>query len=69
MAILLPPSRGPVVDGPLDPHVCLPGPGHLHEELPNKVVPKGLSKKDHGAGRRWQEGGWLVLLGEVICCD
>ena len=34
-----------------------------------KYCPIRLSKKDHGADRRWQEGGWLVLLGKVSCCE
>ena len=45
-------------------HRQLPGPGHLLLVQPNKVI-----LLDHGAGRRWQEGGWLVLLGEVSCCE
>ena len=47
-----PPSREPVVDGPLDPHGLLPGPGHLHEVLPNKVIQKGSWCRQEVAGRR-----------------
>ena len=59
--LLLSPSRGTGDDGLLDPGVLLPKPGHLQNEQPNKVVHKGLSKEDHGAGRRWQEASWMVF--------
>ena len=41
-----------VLAGVIGQQAQLPGPAHLPVEQPNKSL-----QMDHGAGRRWQEGG------------